>query len=543
MKPIIKTFNKYRKLNNFCTFEKKKKMKKSILTIISALILSTQIIYSQFNVEWSNLQKKSGSLSEILPLGGSDFFTTRYQGRGIFTSPYLYNHSNFELTFKGKVSSQVENGMGSIYGVYVINNSPVVFLSDKTEGKNILYLQKYNGECKPVGSSMEVAQYTMPKGWKRKGYFNVIQSQNGDFFCVIYEIPGSKYESERFGYKVFKNSFEIISEGEYEAPFDQNISELSNHYLSNTGDYFVTCKVYQTNAKGRIRDRSLLEKVILFHITPDEMEELELQTGTKRVTDISISSDNQRNVTVTGLYGEGNVGTKGIFFMMIDFDKKQITSEGFEPFKKDFITEGWSDRAKAKAEKKESKGKGTPALYNYDIRDIITLKDGSFIGLMEQFYIRVVTQTDSRGFTTTTYYYYYNTIIAYKVDKDGKFSWVKKIPKYQVSTNDGGYLSSFGHFYNEDNVVIMFNDNLKNYDENGKWNNNTLGSSFRKKTNCVSQTVINIKSGEIERKSMFARAETGAIAVPKLFKTNYNNNEMLVYLIMGKKEKFGLITF
>lgn len=499
--------------------------------------------FAQYQVEWSPLQKTNGYLAAILPIQGTDFFAVRAQGSMLRSSYYLFNHSNMQTTFKGKVMPKVETGMASIESYTLLNNTPVVFLSDKADGKNTLYVQKYNGECQAYGPAIEVSSYEMPKGWKNKGYFNVIQSQNEEFICVIYEVPGSKTESERFGYKVMDNELNTISEGEYESPYDPNISSFSNQYLSNTGDFFVGCKIYATNSKGKVKDRTMLEKMLIFHITPSNMEEFELKTGSKRITDVTFSSDNNRILTVTGLYGEDRVGTKGVFYMRLNFDSKTVINEGFEEFSKDFITEGWSDRAKEKADKREAKGKGAPMLYNYDVRDIITLKDGSFIGIIEQYYVRVVTTTDSRGYTRTTYYYYYNDIIAYKVLPNGSYAWLKKIPKYQVSTNDGGYLSSFAHFYTDDKLAIMFNDNTRNYDESGNWNKSVSPTSYRKKTNCVSLTELDLNTGEMTRKTFFDRAETEAIAIPKLFATSYINKEMMLYLRFGRKEKFGLLRF
>jgi hypothetical protein len=48
---------------------------------------------------------------------------------------------------------------------------------------------------------------------------------------------------------------------------------------------------------------------------------------------------------------------------------------------------------------------------------------------------------------------------------------VKKIKKNQVSTNDGGFYSSVANFHTDDELVFLFHDNLKNYDESGSFIN------------------------------------------------------------------------
>lgn len=528
-------------------------MKKVLMLVLISLIsCGTQ---AQYNVVWGELLKTKGRVTSVFPLDGSDFYTLRFQGGALLGSQYLGNHTNFVLTNTGKILARVGNSTATIESINVVNGQPVVFLADQSEGKKILYMQKYTSACVPQGEAIELTQFTMPKGWRKKGDFTVQMSQNKEFICVEFDIPASRDEKQKFGYKVMTSELEVISEGDYELRYEQNEATISNRYLSNTGDYFIATKVYNASDKRKMfKDYTTLDKVLLMQVTPDGLEEFELDLDNKRIFDMSFSSDNNRIMTFTGLYGDvgkGESGIKGIFYFRLDFDKKEMIDQGFEPFKKDFITEGWSERQKEKADKKEAKGKAAPQLFNYDIRDIITLADGSILGMLEQYYVHVVTTTDNRGVTSYTYYYYYNDIIAYKVHPNGTFEWVKKIPKSQVSTNDYGYYSSIARFVTKDKIVLFFNDNLKNYDESGAWINNTAGdtrktlygASYRKKTNTVAKVEIDLADGTVDRHTFFDRQETNAYAIPKLFKTDYIKQEMLLVLRYGKKEKYGLLSF
>ncbi|MGV3630254.1 MAG: hypothetical protein ACO1O6_03570 [Bacteroidota bacterium] len=522
-------------------------MKKILSVIAIAFSLG---VYGQYDVKWSALMPVKGRVSQVLPVSYSDFYTIRIQGGAMFGSPFLTKHSNFSVTAKGKITSKLEKGFGVVERIALIGDVPMVFISDKGNGKNTLYMQKYSNTCEPSGTPKKIAAYDMPKGWKRKGEFWVHVSANKEFFVVDYEIPGSKEEKDRFGYAVYGSDMEIVSEGEYEMPYDANKVAVTNNYLSNTGDYFLSAKVYKANdSKKLFKSRMNLDKIVLMHVTPDGVEEFDLNLkGGKYISDLSFSSDQNRIITFTGLYSDkGFASVKGIFFMQMDFNKKQVINEGWEEFGTDFITEGWSDRQKKKAAKKSQKGKGDPELYEYDIRNIQTLKDGSMIGMLEQYYVVVTQHTNPKtGATTYTYTYYYNDVIAYKVNKNGTFDWMKKIKKYQVSTNDGGFFSSVASFHTDDKLVILFNDNLKNYDESGKFvddNNRFHAASYRKKTNTVAKVEIDLASGDVERQTYFDRKETKAYAVPKKFSVDYNKNEMLMVLLYGKKEKYGVLSF
>jgi hypothetical protein len=520
-----------------------------LMKIVLILFLYTISIisFSQNNVVWGDFEKSKGRLTDLLPMEGSDFYTLRYNGGALLGSYFLGNHSTFKLTKYGKIQSKIGNSMANVISISILDKEPVVFLSNSVDGQKVFYAQKYGLDCQPFGQAVELARFNS-KGWKSKGKYNVLVSQNKQFLCVEFEIPASKGDNERFAYKVYSSDLTLISQGEYELPYTVREADIANRYISNTGDYFLSVKKFDISEKRLIRDYSSLEKIILIHVTPNGIQEFDMEIDGKRVFDMSFSSDNNRIMTFTGLYGQGtrkDYGIKGVFYFRLNFDKKEVLDFGFEPFKKDFLTEGWSEKAKERAEKNEEKGKGTPNLYNYDIREIITTADGSIVGMLEQYYVRVYTSTDSRGQVRTTYYYYYNDIIAYKIEPNGVFSWVKKIQKNQVSTNDNGYFSSFARYATGDKLFIYFNDNLKNYDELGNFLNSDriYNSSYRKKTNTVAKVEIDLTTGKIDRTTYFDRKETSAYAVPKLWKVDYNRKEMLMYLSFGNKEKIGLLDF
>ena len=519
---------------------------KSTFLAVAFLATAHQITFAQ-EVEWSELVKSNGRGTVIYPEQGKNFYTTVWSGGMIAGSYQLKRYEGFMPIAQEKIALKTENGTGSLNDMIIVNGKMVVFLSDKADKQNKLYYQRYTESCTPEGIPTLLAEYEMPKGWNKSGYFNVIQSKNKGFFCVEYSIPSTKTESERFGYKVYDDEFNVVSEGEYESPYDPKEADITNHYLSNTGDLFLGLKVYNTNDRGKVRDYTSLKKYLIFLIKDGDLTEMNLDLGDKRITDMTFSSDERRILTCTGLYGEGAFSTKGAFYFQVDFANQEIVNEGFSEFTKDFITQDWSEKQKTKANKREEKGKGSPQLYNYDFREVHTTADGGVVVVMEQYYVVVHTTRDPKtGATTTTYTYYYNDIITYRVQEDGQFEWIQKMNKRQVSTNDGGYLSSIGGYFSDDKFIMFFNDNNKNYTETGDFSIEEKGlytASFRKKTNCVAKVEIDLTNGEYSRNRYTSREETAAYAVPKKFTADYINSEMFMYFQYGKKEKFGLLKF
>ncbi|MEN9400255.1 MAG: hypothetical protein RL632_1358 [Bacteroidota bacterium] len=515
------------------------------ILLLTALCLGLNIyVKSQPNIEWSELSRRTGRMISILPNSGKNFYALRWTGGGLLGNYTMSNHENLALTATGKVVMQANEGMASFEGITTINGKVIVFLSDRKEGRNHMYMQEYDREMKRSGSAQEIASYELEKGHS-KGFFTILTSRDKNFFGVVWEIPGKKDEQDRYGFKVFDNEMNTTTEGDYKLPYPGKLSQIDQHYLTNKGDYFISVMEYsEPENKGIFRNYLYYKAMHILQLTNEGIEDFTINIEGKRVEAMTMSSDNEHIFTFIGIYGEqGKSGVSGVFFLRADFDKKALIDQGFERFGTDFITQDWSDRQKEKAEKREEKGKGEPQLYNYVVRQAEVLKDGSIVGSMEQYYVVQHTYTDPRtGAIRTTYTYYYNDIIAFKIGQSG-FEWLKKIRKLQVSTNDGGPFSSYERYANDGKLCFIFNDNIKNYDETGNYigDSKLYPANFGKNRNAVALVELDLQTGEMQRKTFFDRKEITALAVPKLFQIDYVTNELLLYAVFGKKERFGLM--
>jgi hypothetical protein len=507
---------------------------------------SSLLFGQKYAIQWGEMQKSSGKVISILSRSGSDFSTLRWSGGALLGSYRLINHDNFIAVANEKLKLLAEGSMANLEDVKMIGEKLVVFMSDRKDGENHFFMQEFGMDMLPKGPAVELAKYTLEKG-RSRGAFNIITSRDNNFFGVIWEVPGKKEISDRYGFKIFDSELLEVSEGDYKLPYEGQNSSIIQHYLSNTGDYFISLIEY-TDSKDKKVYRSYLnyKALHILHITPDDLEDFTVDLKGKRIEALSMNSDNNRIFTITGIYGEENqAGVSGLIYLRADFDKQEIIDEGIEKFGKDFITQGWSDKQKQRAEKKEQRGKGEPQLYNYVMRQTEVLEDGSIVGSLEQYYVVITQYTDPKtGAVRTTYTYHYNDIIAFKVGVDGGFDWLKKINKSQISTNDGGALSSYARFVDNGNLCFIFNDHVKNYDEKGDYLNDEEGyypANFGKKKNVVALVKIDIESGDIKRSTFFDRKEITAVAVPKLFHLDYNTKELLLYSVYGSKERFGLL--
>lgn len=518
---------------------------KNILPLIFALFsLSAQA--QSYSIEWGELQRVNGRLIYLLPTADGEFYALRWSGGRLFGSYQVSRHENLKFVNKGRIKIHAEQSIANFEGARIIGGKFVVFLSDKREGLNHLFMQTYTKDLVIEGIPVKIATYSLENGGA-KGWFDIKMSENEKFLGVVWQVPGKKEQRDRYGFKIFDMELELINEGDYTLPFEAKLSKIHEQQISNNGEYILAITEYEEPQKKTLFYRNLDYKALhIYHIAEDGLQDFELDFDGKRIVAMEMSSDTSDLITVTGIYGEKEgQGVQGIFHQRINVETREVVHEGFKEFDQEFVTQDWTDRERAKADRREARGRGEPQLYNYRMRDANLMEDGSIVGTMEQYYMQIVTSNGQAGQTTQTYYYYYNDIIAYKINPEGEFDWIEKVRKYQVSTNDGGPYSSYESFMDDGKLYMIFNDNIRNYNEAGEFSEieKLYIANYGRKKNVVAIASIDLETGEKERKTFFDRGDISALTVPKLFDVNYNNGEMLIYAIWGNKEKIGVLKF
>ena len=533
-------------------------MYKVILLLIFIKVLSfsslTQNTWAEnkFELEWGALTRSPGSLLDILPKQGQEFYTLRWSGGRAFGTYRITNHEKLALVNQQRVKQVAASGIANFETALYIGEQLYVFLSDKTNGQLVLYVQPFSAGLLPEGPSQLLASYNNPK-LNAKPNFGIISSSNNKFIGVVWAIAGRKALSDSYGYVILDKKLNKLLEGEYNIPLNGNMTSINEHHVSNSGNYFLSLTEHKRPI-DRIFTKAYdnFKALHVYQIKNNELLEFSLDLEDKRIDDIKMSSNDEGIFTLSGIYGNNELKNNnrrqhlvdGIFMIRLDTKEDALIFKGFIPFKKEFIKMNFQDRSVMRSKRKKKRNQ---ELYNFKIRDIYTLSDGSLVGSIEQYYIYERTSYDSRtGLSSTIYYYYYDDIIAFKIGNDGAFDWQRKIEKSQVSTNDGGPFSSYSSFTDGASIYFIFNDNMKNYNEEGgfiKSGGGCYSFNLSRRKNVAAITAIQLDSGLLSRHTLFARKELKSIVVPKMFKLDPNNNKLLLYALLGGKERFGILKF
>lgn len=518
---------------------------KHLLAIV-LLVISYFTVAQEKSLEWGELEGRSGQLLDMMPFHSKDFYTLRWKGGSMFGGYYLSRFDDLKETKSKRISIAVNQNIANFEKVLIVDDIPVVVLTNIRDGKEQVFLQKYSYDLTPKDDALLLAEYDLIRGMSKES-IKIIQSNDKKYFAVLWLLIGKKKDRDVYGYAVYDNKFNKVDDGEYEVPFESRYSQITNHLLSNTGDYFFIIKEFVKNEDRRYGQSDIHYKAMhIYQVRNDlGLEKYTMDVGGKRIEAISVNTNDSTAYTITGVYGNNDFpGVSGVFYMQLDFKNQKVLKEGFQEFHKDFITEDWTEKELKKAEKRLEKGKDEPALYNYQMREAQLMPDGSIIGVMEQNYVVVRSFSDTRSMVTFSYTYYYNDIVVFKIGKSGSFDWVEKVRKSQVSVNDGGPLSSFASIIDGNRLRLIFNDNIENYDLSGNYiPNNIYTARFNLKHNVVAMTEIDLASGLQNRYTLFGRKETKTLAYPKLFKVDNNSKEMLIYTGYKGKEMYGIMKF
>lgn len=120
---------------------------------------------------------------------------------------------------------------------------------------------------------------------------------------------------------------------------------------------------------------------------------------------------------------------------------------------------------------------------NLKVKEIIPRNDGGFVLSLEK--VEIITRQSNNDFRMRYQSYVestdniYGEIILISVHENGDEFWARMISKNQVSSNDEGIYSSFGHLITPGRINIVFNDEIKDETQVIMYNINPVGNIER----------------------------------------------------------------
>ncbi|MBL4657406.1 MAG: hypothetical protein JKX73_05355 [Flavobacteriales bacterium] len=529
------------------------KINVTLLCCLIALSLAaqntTEIAKVHFGVETK--ESKRISLGDIVGYDETGTYILKTKRKGLYgiKSDLIYEHLNHDLakTVSAELNLDIANKKKGYEYTFHSNNKLYLYSSflDKKMKKNTFYYQELNKKTLRPSAKLHtlgVINYAGKSNYN-SGAFYLRRSRNEERILLYYSLPYAKGAKEKFAFTVFDKDMNKMWGKTVTLPYMEELFDVERYKVDDKGNVYILGLEFKDKRKlKRKGEPNYKYTMISFKDNGENVANYPIELPGKFITDMQFAIADNGDIVCGGFYSEeGTFSIKGSYFLSMDGKSNTIKSNSVNEFGIDFITQNLKAKKAAKAKKKAAKGKAVE-LYEYELDDIILKDDGGAVLIGEQYYVRVVTRTstDANGNTrtTTTYYYHYNDIIVININPKGIIEWTEKIPKRQVTTNDGGYFSSYALAVRGDKMHFLFNDNPANlfYKPGMKLSN------FSKQKGSVVVLVTLTEEGRYSKDLLFKTKDAEVLIRPKVCEQT-NDNEMILFGQRRKMHRFARLTF
>lgn len=491
---------------------------------------------AQIEITWGIPQKQQRKTAMTGMLGADDRFMycirTDYALFGS-SDPIIerYKQPEMSLDYSKRISHKRFDGSHLRPQVqFYVDGKILAFATWYDSGKdiNFAYGEILDDHANVERSWTEVARIPADKR-NNPGSFLFRLSNDSSHVLIVANPPYEKYADEKFNIHLIDAGLQKKWTREIMPPYKDQYFSLDNYIITAEGNVYILAtisrdKTVMTRAERRTTP-TYYHSALMYNPANDSLSEYKIQLDPKFISDIIMTVDSAGDIICSGFYSnKSSNAIIGTFYMKISKATGKAEREGTMDFSSEFLTQFMSTKRAAK--KKE--------LYDYNLRYLVQRNDGGAILVAEQYYETQVCNTDPRtGTTTCTYYYYYNDIVVVNIKPDGTIEWARKIPKLQVSRNDGGYFLSFAFAVSGNSLYFMFNDNPKNLAV-------VAGKGYKYMNNVTKSVAVLVNmemNGEQTRQTMFRNRDLKTYLRPKL---SLQVGEKRMFLYGQKRNTFKI---
>jgi hypothetical protein len=444
-----------------------------------------------------------------------------------------YNSQTLALEKSKEFTLPLAKGEKTGFKEVIIYGGKIVFLLSqyiKVEHTSYAYACSTGYDLEILSEPKEIDKVELKSARQSPG-FNFILSKDENKLLVQHNFPFEKYNNEKFSYIVYDTAFSVIWQKEIEMPYKDKIFKVNEYILDDSTNIHLLSQISPEPEKGDEKMRGTPNNsylIISYFHKENKIKELDINLSDKWVSSVTFDIAPTGDLIAGGFYSNTQYfSIAGTFYLRIDDTTRVITAQGMKAFEKDFMREFLP-------EKKIKKGK---ELTDFYFDHFVLREDGGALLVAEQYYMITNYYWDPYLYTYNyTYQYYYNDIILVNVAADGTIEWTKKIPKKQISANDGGYYSSYAFGYNGSDACIIFNDHPDNLAMHKQTDPNYKMMAKPWKSQAVEVRVD--KLGEITYKALFTASKDNLIMRPKLF-FQKDTSSLILMGTKGNNYRFG----
>lgn len=562
-------------------------MRLGLFLILSSLFLTTraQQVADEDNrtpakVVWSEEYQEpaNSEIKKIIATEGGGFYALRMHKGGVMgggaQKPLIeYYNGRMKLVRSRELDLQYNGKERFLKDVVMVGGRLWVlsyFYNEKHE-KTYLFAQEVNKNTLNLVKDMTKIGEQAETNRDREDVFSLAQSRDSSKIVIFNRQPNSK-DGQSFSLSVYNGDFTEMWSKDAKLPYGKKNFKVEDYQVDNNGNVYLLGIIYTEGSNRLKRDGKATYQYDIVAYMRDstvDVQEYKIALKEKFITDLTFRIADDGEMVCAGFYSEKDAkGMKGSCFFKINPKTKDMTSISTREFDFNFMTANLSEKSKlqAKAATEHDDKAREPELFDYSLDKLIMRSDGGVILIAEQYFIeeRLLNNSPYGGYSPygfnswsspyysslydpynrynrsnrrADYYYNYNDIIVVNIQPDGEIASTTRIPKHQVSVNDGGLYSSYAMSIVADKLYFAYNENPKNLDPNRKKN----VAETPDKYSVVTLAEV-ARDGSLKRYPMFSNKDKGVVTRPKICR-QVGRRDMAIYGESGRTYRFGALSF
>ncbi len=536
-------------------------MRKSILLLVLATcfnVLLAQQYQIPASIQWGEPynEPRGSFLEKIITQNEEGFYALRRQLPNSFTRSekvYIEKYDrNQKLKKSEKIDLKYKKKVRQFEDVIELGGELYMLSSFLNKGKklNYLFAERITRSLRATEKLTKIGEIPV-RNISRGGSFDYHISRDSSKILVYNELPYDRGNPEQFTFQVYDNRFNEIWKKDIVLPYNDEMFEVEEYQIDKEGNVYLLGVLYGEKNRLRRRGKPTYQYSILAYTNNGEdFQEYPIRLDDTFITDLTFRIANDGSLVCAGFFSErGTTSIKGTTFFRLDAKTKEIYNQNVKEFDFDFVSGDLSDRGKARALKAEREGKERKEaeLFRYDLDKLIIRSDGGALLIAEQFYVEERNNFDPYygGFNGVgvnrarqfDYLYNYHDIIVVNINPKGEIDWATRVPKRQVTQNDGGYFSSYSHCIVRDKIYLVYNDNRRNFDND----NERRRYNFSGRNSIITLSEIS-QDGSLKTYPLYENKDVNTITRPKVCKQT-GRKEMTIYGERGRKFRFASLKF
>lgn len=514
------------------------------LIIITLFVFAYTQSFGQLkdvNIIWGQPYKsKKTVVTDIITSENGDIYAIK-KNFGLFGEEvYLDKYRDLEPYQSSQIEFSKEERYDVMKNVISLDNDLWMLDFKSNYDQTSLYAQFVDKkDLTPIGERVEIFNLEIQRRLRYSyGGFDHSISRNHKNIGFFTQYPGKDNETAVLGFQCFDRDFYPVWEHDVELPYEKEMVEIVTFDLSNSLVGYGLIKVY--NTKKSKRDKTVGDYT--YHLVScnsageSKVLPLTLEEG-KTIHRIHFEVNTDGSLYFGGFFGNSCCSIDGSFFVNMNGETGEVNSVSAKNFSLDFVKQGLSEKKQDKLDKKYEDGEFV-SFDNVDFKDFIVRKDGSVV-LVGEFYAVKLDGKEEAVTPENALHFNYKDIVVVSISKEGEIQWSKKILKRQLTTDDGGFMSSFVLAVNNDKLHFIFNDHEKNL--NAKSESELATYDRSDKTSVLTMVTIDAE-GSMSREKIISQQELGLEIRPQSC-AQVSEKELILFGFKKNENQFAKVVF